>query len=131
MSKGAFGKFAKEARRRDSYWVEKAIIDFTCDLEGFMKAQGVSKSELARKIDSSPAYITKVLRGNANFTIESLVKLSRAVGGKLHLHVAKEEEAPLWLPIAFKPVEVSYPAETRLSATVEIGDEFDVAAYAA
>lgn len=122
MSKGAFKKFVIDAQQKDSYWVERAILDFTCDLEGLMKSKGISKSELARKIGSSPAYITKVLRGNANFTVESLVKLSRAVGGELHLHVAEEKKIPVWVPPAFQWVETNYSACNKKTVAVEVGD---------
>lgn len=131
MSKGAFRKYAKDAQQRDSYWAEKAILEFTCDLEGLMKSNGISKSELARKINSSPAYITKVLKGNANFTIDSLVKLSRAVGGKLHLHVAEEEKMPLWVPSTFQAVNTSYTTLTCKPVNVEMMEDFDVTALAA
>jgi transcriptional regulator with XRE-family HTH domain len=53
-----------------------------------MEANGVSRSELARRLGVSPAYVTKVLRGNINFTLDSIVRLVRAAGGELSLQVA-------------------------------------------
>ena len=47
----------------------------------------LSYADLAEKIGTSAAYITKVFRGDANFTIESMAKLSRATGGKLHIRI--------------------------------------------
>jgi hypothetical protein len=41
-------------------------------------------------MDVSPAYITKIFRGDVNFTIETMVKLARRVGARLHLHLIPE-----------------------------------------
>ncbi len=37
-----------------------------------MEQQGISKSDLAKRMGVSPAYITKVLRGANNFTLRKL-----------------------------------------------------------
>jgi transcriptional regulator with XRE-family HTH domain len=38
---------------------------------------------LAEKIGSSPAYVTKILRGETNFTLDSMVKIATALGCEL------------------------------------------------
>ena len=97
MSKTSFKRLFADARQRDSYWIAKAIEDFTEDLFRLMEQQGVSKAELARRIDSSPAYVTKVLRGNTNFTIESMVRLVRALDGKVCVHAAPDHQHTHWI----------------------------------
>jgi transcriptional regulator with XRE-family HTH domain len=57
-----------------------------------MEVNGVSRSELARRLGVSPAYITKVLRGNVNFTLDSMVRLVRAAGGEVSLQVAPKTQ---------------------------------------
>lgn len=42
---------------------------------------------MAKRIASSPAYISKVFRGDSNLTIESMVKLARATGGQLDIRI--------------------------------------------
>jgi transcriptional regulator with XRE-family HTH domain len=64
------------------------ILDFTEGLYKIMEANGVTRSDLARRLRVSPAYITKVLRGNVNFTVDSMVRLVRAAGGKVSIHIA-------------------------------------------
>lgn len=44
-----------------------------------MNQQGVSNAELARRLGKSRAYVTKLLRGTTNFTLESLVRIGRAL----------------------------------------------------
>ena len=46
-----------------------------------MQENKISRVELAKRLGSSPAYITKVLRGDINFTVETMVRLAKAVGG--------------------------------------------------
>ena len=45
-----------------------------------MQEQGVSRSELAERLDVSRAYITKVLNGHGNMTLRTLVRLALALG---------------------------------------------------
>lgn len=96
MSKGTFKSFIKDAKNRDSYWVEKAILEFTSELYKLMLENGVTKTEMANTLGTSPAYITKIFRGNANFTIESMVKLTRALNGKLSIHVSHKDSRVVW-----------------------------------
>lgn len=77
---------------QESFQTEKAILEFTVELHKLMKLRNISKADLAKKIGSSPAYVTKVFRGNANFTIGSMIKLVNALDGKLSIHVTRKEE---------------------------------------
>jgi len=90
MKKKSFKEVFNQAKERDTYWVASLILDFTEGLYKTMEANGVSRSELARRLGVSPAYITKVLRGNVNFTLDSMVRLVRAAGGEVRLQVAPE-----------------------------------------
>ena len=45
----------------------------------YMEAHEISRTELAEKLDTSTAYITKILRGNCTFTLESLDKMAAAL----------------------------------------------------
>ena len=99
MAEKGFKGLIKQAKQRDSYWVGKAIQDFTEDLHALMESRGVSKADLAKRLDSSPAYVTKVLRGNTNFTIDSMVRLVRALDGELHIHVGRREDSVRWFDV--------------------------------
>lgn len=96
MSTKTFSQMVKEIESRDSYWKEVAILDFTSALWQLMQSQKISKSDLASRIGTSASYVTKIFQGNANFTIDSMVKLVRAAGGNLHIHVAKEDAHVTW-----------------------------------
>lgn len=51
----------------------------TESLVAAMEARGISKSELADRLGTSRAYITKLLNGDVYFTLETLVRLSAAL----------------------------------------------------
>lgn len=92
MKKKSFKELFDQAKRRDTYWVASLILDFTEALHKIMEVNEVSRSELARRLGVSPAYITKVLRGNVNFTLDSMVRLVRAAGGDISLQVAPKAQ---------------------------------------
>lgn len=99
MTEFSFKALIEQAKQRDSYWAGKAKLGFTEDLVALMAARGVSKIELARRIGSSPAYVTKVLRGDTNFTIDSMVHLVRALDGQLSVRVARREDRVRWFAV--------------------------------
>lgn len=83
-----FDDLFREARKQPAYWEEGAILEFTEELVREMERQHVSRAELARRLGTSPAYITKILRGDANFTLATMVKLARALDTELRLALA-------------------------------------------
>ena len=86
----------KEARQTVDYWVNGPIVEFTEDVCVLMEKQGVSRAELARRLGTSRAYITKLLGGNANFTLETMTKVAMALGAAVHVHVAPQDAVVRW-----------------------------------
>jgi transcriptional regulator with XRE-family HTH domain len=89
----------RDQQAGDEFWIEDAKVEFAVAMERIMKQSGLNKSALAVRLGTSPAYITKVLRGDANLTINSMVKLARAAGGSLHIHIAKEHSEVRWFDV--------------------------------
>lgn len=93
----SFPNLLRDARSRDEYWIEDAILQFTMQLHEQMQKQGVSKTELASRTGASQPYITRILKGRDNLSIATMVKLARAVGLKLQISLGDtgaEEVAP-------------------------------------
>jgi plasmid maintenance system antidote protein VapI len=90
----------KEARQSVDYWVCVPIDEFTEDVCGLMEEQGVSRAELARRLGTSRAYITKLLDGNANFTLETMTKVAMALGTAVHVHLAPKDTAVRWKEVS-------------------------------
>ncbi len=82
-----FQEMVAEAQATPEFWAEGAILEFTEALWARMEQEGISRAELARRLGTSKAYVTKVLGGNANFTLHSLAKLALAVGGKVRVSI--------------------------------------------
>ncbi len=74
---------AEAARKTHDYRAEGASIRFTEELVARMETCGLTRSALAAKIGSSPAYVTKILRGDTNFTLDSMVRIADALGCEL------------------------------------------------
>mgnify|MGYP001405831027 CR=1 FL=1 len=70
------------------YKTETAVLGFTEEVVARMKSQDVSRADLARKLGCSPAYVTKILRGSTNFTLETMVKIADVLGCKVRTHLA-------------------------------------------
>lgn len=86
----------QEAESHSDYWIDGPISEFTEDLSRLMKEQGVNRAELARRMGTSRAYITKMLGGNANFTLLTMVKLAMALDGAVHIHIADKRAITRW-----------------------------------
>lgn len=88
MGSKSFKDLLAKAKESDAYWVQSAKLDFALALVDLIDKSGVSKASLAKAMGVSAPYISKVLRGETNLTIESMVKLARALNGKLSLRVS-------------------------------------------
>ena len=69
----------ERAKTRLAYYEEGLFIDVAARVIDAMETSGMTRSELARRMKVSPAYITKILRGHANLSLESLAKVAFAL----------------------------------------------------
>lgn len=115
MKYKSFEEFFEEARKHLDFWVEGAILEVTEELYRKMEELGLTKSELARRVGTSPAYVTKVFRGDANFTLKTIVKFARALESDVRFHLAPHRSITYWFD------DVSWTPRSspeRYSATV-------------
>ena len=99
MKKKSLDSLFESAKTKDTYWTSRAILEFTSDLYQLMKQRGNTKADVARSLKTSQAYITKVFKGDVNFTIDSMVRLTRTLGGKVHIHVVADNVDVRWLDV--------------------------------
>jgi transcriptional regulator with XRE-family HTH domain len=125
-----FERHARAARQRLGYWVQSAKMDFAIALYRLLKEKQVSKTEFAERIGASQAYVTKVFSGDVNFTIESMVKLSRAVGGRLRVEVETAAAEAAFVPVpvvsarsAITPTRTSFSIPVAMEWTWTNGEE--------
>ncbi|HEX7180704.1 MAG TPA: helix-turn-helix transcriptional regulator [Thermoanaerobaculia bacterium] len=91
-----YRRFIRESRASVDYWVGLPIVEFTEDVCRLMEEQNVSRAELARRLGTSRAYVTKLLGGNANFTLHTMTKVAMALGSAVHVHVADQNMVTRW-----------------------------------
>jgi plasmid maintenance system antidote protein VapI len=92
MKPRTFAELFHEAEQHEDYWRAGAIVEFTEGLVREMDRQSVTRTELARRLGTTPAYVTKILRGKVSFTPGTMVRLARALGGELHVQLSGPAE---------------------------------------
>ena len=96
MTIKSFKEIREKYQKHDSYWSERAKLHYSMAFNRLFKKKGITQSELAKNLGTSSAYITKVFRGDTNFTIETMVKLARSVDGELHIDIVTPIEKEEW-----------------------------------
>ncbi len=71
-----------------AYAAEAALLEFTEEMVRLMEQQEVSQAELARRMDCTPAYISKILRGSTNFTLSSMARIAHALDSTLRIRMS-------------------------------------------
>ena len=92
-----YRQFLERARQSVDFWVDGPITEFAEDIWRLMEEQKVSRAELARRLGTSRAYVTKLLGGNANFTLQTMTKVAMALGATIHVHVADQKAITRWI----------------------------------
>jgi len=73
------------------FWIDLARVGFEDDLHRLMTSARINRTELAEAADVSPAFVSKVLNGSTNYTLKTMAKLARAVGGVLQVRLTTED----------------------------------------
>jgi ribosome-binding protein aMBF1 (putative translation factor) len=94
------------------FLTEEKILDFTERVVLEMDKKGISRVQLATSLGRSKAFVTKLLKGDANMTIKTMVTVAQALGCNLHLDLYPKGFCAHTLCIgdssAFEPVDLSY-----------------------
>lgn len=102
----SFDELWEKSGSPEEYAIDKNIIKFAIELNKLFEKRGVSKKELAVRMKTSKAYITRVFKGDANFTIGTMTKLVEALEGTIDIHVSpKEERNAQWFKVLGKAAE--------------------------
>ncbi len=75
-------------RKQNKAWLD---LSFAIALKvlGHLRKEGITQKQLAEKMQCSPQYLNKILRGKENLTLETICKLQRVTGLQLIEVVAK------------------------------------------
>ena len=95
-TKQSFAEMFHELEHAGELYVEWAKIDVAEQISLAMRRRDVNKARLARLLGKSRAYVTQILQGDANFTIETLVKIARSLECELELRMTPKQEVRYW-----------------------------------
>lgn len=99
MTNASFADLFARARTSPVYKAERLALDFTKSLETLMDAKGMTRAQLAERAGVSKAYVTKLFRGDGNYTLETMVRFADAVGADLHQRVCDTDHQMRWFEV--------------------------------
>src|SRR5664280_3444949 len=79
----SFNDMWEEVEKHPDYWAELAMLSFSEEVLDAMRAQSVTRAELARRLDTSPGHVTRLLSGNSNLTLATMSRMAFALGMEL------------------------------------------------
>lgn len=92
-----FAELLQRAEQSDALQIDRLKVEISERIYAAMKHDGTSNAELARRLGKSRAYVTKLLRGTTNFTLESLVRIGGALSCEVEFELlprARRAKAP-------------------------------------
>ena len=81
----SFADIFDQSLQSDAFWEELAILGFTSSVLERLELLGLTKKNLADMLEVSPAYVTKLIGGNNNFTLRTMVKVARKLKCELNI----------------------------------------------
>lgn len=114
------------ARNSVEYAAAVAKYTFTAEVAQAMTRKAISRAELARRLSVKPPYITKLLRGDVNVTVDTAVRIAHALGMRWSQHLTDAEQT-VWRDVYTGHARVRAeskpePAATRYRRTTLAGD---------
>ena len=92
MSTTGFAALYRKTNTTPKYRSEKLSVGFLSEVHLRMTAQGITKAELARRAEVSPAYSTTLFNGSSNLSLETMSKLALALDCSVSLHLDTGEQ---------------------------------------
>jgi hypothetical protein len=96
---GSFDDLFRHAEQHTDYWVELAKLEFTEEMLARMKESNIKKSQLAASLGAKPAFVTRLVSGHNNFTLETMVRVARALNCGFRSHLEPAGTKACWINI--------------------------------
>ena len=68
-------------------------VTFLVEINARMLAQGINNVELAQRMGTTRSYITRLFRGSANLSVQSMTRLAAAVGCSIRVQIEDPPDA--------------------------------------
>ncbi|MGL5636911.1 MAG: helix-turn-helix transcriptional regulator [Bacteroidales bacterium] len=69
-------------RKQNKEW-RRIVGEIAVSILKFLKENGLTQVELAKRLDVSPQYVSKIVQGKENLSIETICKIQLALGIQL------------------------------------------------
>lgn len=103
-NESVLAKYIAELEESGDLAVERAKLEIAEQLMRAMSQEGVTKAELSRRMGKSRAYITQILHGDVNFTIESLVRIALTLNCEIQTLIVSKNPLHGWIDTSYHPV---------------------------
>lgn len=120
-----------EAKKNPAYWQEDILVDVAGHISQELEIRQMTQADLAAKLGVKPAYVSRVLRGHENLTLQSLAKIAFAFDKKWEcLLVDQEAHVGLYtmifdnitVPVTKRAVTTTIPANRSTDADTSFAD---------
>ena len=86
--KERFNKLLEKYKEDREFILDGLILRVSEDIAKLLTQRNMSRTELAKKLGCSPAYVTKLLRGSENLTLKKLFEISQALNAKINISIS-------------------------------------------
>jgi len=94
MSLSSIEKYRERVRSIENtpeFLLEVVKLAFAEELCRLLEEKGMSRGQLAEKLGTSRAYVTRILRTDYNLTAETMVKVARALDARVELALVPKD----------------------------------------
>ncbi len=95
----SFDELFSQAEQRPGYWEERAKLEFTQEVLAEMSKAGVSRTQLAARLQVQPGMVTRLLSGKNNFELATMVRLALALDCRFRSHLHSMECSSMWIDV--------------------------------
>lgn len=75
-----FTELLRKAEQSEQYWVSGAQIEFSLKIADIMQEDKLNQKQLAEILEVSPAYLSKLLAGKKNLTLNTMILYAQKLG---------------------------------------------------
>jgi ribosome-binding protein aMBF1 (putative translation factor) len=82
----------EELRRRAEYLAQEAQLDYIAACHKQKERLKLSDADLARKMEVSRSYVSRIMHATPNLSVVSLAKIAQALGGKIRIELVVQDK---------------------------------------
>lgn len=108
-----FQEELRKAQDTFDYRLERLLFELAEDICRYMGEQGLTRAELASRLSCSRAYITKILNGNPNVTLKTLLRIADALGRDVTINLPQRVHLSQSTVASAAPLVNQLPSSTK------------------